>query len=99
MSELSGFCNLSEEDLETRRRQLRDGLVRHVRGREELSDGLALFFDVTQTMRDQLEAARESIESSAGMSRANRPSPWRRRLSPSADRAGWVPSLRSAVWP
>ena len=56
MTDIRAICDLSDEDLEARRAQLREDLVPQVRGREELSDGLALFFDATPEMREELDA-------------------------------------------
>ena len=56
MTEIRAICNLSDEDLEARRAQLREGLVSKARGREELSDGLALRFDATPELREELDA-------------------------------------------
>ena len=56
MSDVRAFCNLSDEDFEARRTKLRGDLIPRARGREELSDGLAFFFDATPEMREELEA-------------------------------------------
>jgi hypothetical protein len=55
VSEVRAICNLSDEDFETRRAQLRRDLFSQVRGRRELPDGLVLRFDATPEMRDELE--------------------------------------------
>ena len=56
MTDIRAICNLSDEDLEARRAQLREGLFPQARGREELPDGLVLLFDETPEMRDELDA-------------------------------------------
>ncbi len=56
MTEIRAICDLSDEAFEARRAQLREGLVSKARGREELSDGLALRFDATPELREELDA-------------------------------------------
>ena len=56
MSDVRAICNLSDEEHEARRTHLRETLFPQVRGREELSDGLAFRFDATPKMREELEA-------------------------------------------
>ncbi len=56
MTDIRAICNLSDEDLEARRVQLREGLIPQARGREELSDGLAFLFDATPELREELDA-------------------------------------------
>ncbi len=56
MTDIRAICNLSDEELAARRKELREELVPQARGREELSDGLALLFDATPEMREDLDA-------------------------------------------
>ena len=49
------ICDLSDEDRETRRASLSKGLFAFVRRRQELPDGLALYFDETPEMRAELD--------------------------------------------
>lgn len=56
MTEIRAICNLSDEEFTARRKELREGLMPLVRGREKLSDGLALFFDASTPIREELEA-------------------------------------------
>lgn len=56
MSQIRAICNLSDEELEARREQLREGLLPRVRAREELSDGLALLFAAAPALRAELDA-------------------------------------------
>ncbi len=55
MSDIREICNLSDEELEARRRELREELVPHVRRRTALLDGVALAFDSTPERRRALE--------------------------------------------
>ena len=54
MSDIRAICNLSDSDFEARRTQLREGLFLQIRGREELPDGVALLFDATPKLREEL---------------------------------------------
>ncbi len=56
MTDIRAICNLSDEDFELRRARLREGLVPQARGREKLSDGLAVLFDATPELREELDA-------------------------------------------
>lgn len=56
MTDIRAICNLSDEEFEARRAQLREGLASEARGREKLSDGLALLFDATPELREKLDA-------------------------------------------
>lgn len=56
MTDIRAICNLTDEQYEARRSELREGLISRVRGREELSDGLALSFEPTPEMREELDA-------------------------------------------
>jgi hypothetical protein len=56
MSDIRARCNLDDPQFAARRKQLREELLPLVRGREELSDGLALRFDATPALREQLAA-------------------------------------------
>ena len=53
--ELREFCNLSDEQLKQRRAQLSKELFPLARGREELSDGLALLFDAKPEIERALD--------------------------------------------
>ena len=54
MSEIRTSCNLSDGDFEARRAELRAGLLPQARGREALPNGLALLFDATPELRQEL---------------------------------------------
>ncbi len=56
MTDIRTICNLSDKELAARRKELREGLLPQARGREDLSDGLALFFDASPELREELEA-------------------------------------------
>ncbi|MBW2292515.1 MAG: hypothetical protein JRG89_11040 [Deltaproteobacteria bacterium] len=56
MTSIRNNCNLSDEQYAARREELREGLMPLARGREHLSDGLALLFDSSAEMREKLEA-------------------------------------------
>ncbi len=56
MSDVRACCNLSDADFEARRTELRTRLLPLARGREELPDGLAVLFDATPRMREELDA-------------------------------------------
>lgn len=55
-TELRAICNLNDEELPARLEELRGGLLSKATNREELPDGLALYFDASPEMRDELEA-------------------------------------------
>ena len=54
-NDIREICNLSDEDREARRESLSRRLFAFVRRREELPEGLALYFDETPEMRDELD--------------------------------------------
>lgn len=56
MTDIREICNLSDEQVAARRKELREGLMPLARGREHLADGLALLFDSSSEMREELEA-------------------------------------------
>ena len=56
MTDIRAICSLSDEELAARRKELQEGLLSVVRGREELSEGLALLFDATPERREELES-------------------------------------------
>lgn len=56
MTDIRAICTLSDKEFAARRKELREGLLPQARGREELSDGLALFFDASPELREELEA-------------------------------------------
>lgn len=56
MSELREHCNLSDESFEERRKDLRETLLPKVISRQRLERGIALLFDDTPAMREQLDA-------------------------------------------
>ena len=56
MSDVRACCNLSDADFEARRTELHSKLLPLARGREELPDGLAVLFDATPRMREELDA-------------------------------------------
>ena len=56
MTDIRAICNLSDEELAARRKDLRQELVPKARGREELANGLAIFFDGSPETRAELEA-------------------------------------------
>jgi hypothetical protein len=49
------ICNLSDEELDARRKELRAGLLARVERKEELSEGVALFFSAGSEMRGALD--------------------------------------------
>lgn len=55
MSDIREVCNLSDEEFEARRQELREELVPHVRSRAALPDGAVLAFDATPERRRALE--------------------------------------------
>ena len=56
MTDIRAICNLTDEQFAARQKELRAGLFAQARRREELSDGLALYFDASREMRWELEA-------------------------------------------
>ena len=54
-TDIREICDLSDEDRETRRASLHKRLFVFVRRRQELPDGLALYFDETPEMRAELD--------------------------------------------
>jgi hypothetical protein len=52
---MSETCNLTDEELESRRRLLREQWVPHIRKRAALSDGVAFTFETTPERRRALE--------------------------------------------
>jgi hypothetical protein len=56
VTDIREACNLSDDEYAARRAKLREGLMPLARGRENLSDGLALLFDRSAQRREQLEA-------------------------------------------
>ena len=55
MSDIREICNLSDEELDARRRELRAELLPHVQRRGALPDGVALTFEATSDRRRALE--------------------------------------------
>ncbi len=56
MTDMRAICNLSDEQFAAREKELRGGLFAQAHGREELSNGLALCFDASPEVREELEA-------------------------------------------
>jgi hypothetical protein len=56
MTDVREICNLSDEDFEARGAELAGGLARRVRERRNLGSGVALAFDATPEMREELNA-------------------------------------------
>ena len=54
VDEFREICNLPDEELEARRTRVSQELFAFVRKREERPEGLALYFDETPEMREQL---------------------------------------------
>ena len=51
MTDIRAICNLNDEEFAARRKELREGLMPLVLSRENLSDGLELFFDASTPIR------------------------------------------------
>lgn len=56
MDDIRRHCSLDDRHFDARRRELREGLLRRVRGRIVLDDGVRLRFDASPERRDELEA-------------------------------------------
>ena len=56
MTDIRAICNVTEDQYAARQKELRAGLLSQVRRREELPHGLALYFDVSPEMREELDA-------------------------------------------
>jgi hypothetical protein len=56
MTDLRAICNLTDEQYAARQEELRAGLLTQARRREALSNGLALYFDASPEMREELDA-------------------------------------------
>jgi hypothetical protein len=56
MTDVREICNLSDGELEARRAELAGGLAPKARERRNLSDGVALSFDASPEMREELSA-------------------------------------------
>jgi hypothetical protein len=56
MTDISKICNLTVEDRQARLRELRTKLLPLARGKQELPDGIALFFDAGASLRSELDA-------------------------------------------
>ena len=56
MTDIRTICSLSDEEREARRARLSENLIPKARDSEELSDGLAISFDASPEMREELDA-------------------------------------------